>query len=202
MRRWKSLPLILGVSVTGSYASFLLLAASHFPHAYGPWRDNTISQLGNRNLNPHGYISYLIGCAIAGVLAMAFFLSLSQWKLDSSRRQRWLFRLVQTLGIVGGLALFMNAIFPENDHLEHHVWAGVLFDAFAAAAIVAIPALWHFGRAILGLIAFNLLAIIAVVLMYAFASIHWVEWLPAGMFLLFPVLLGFLTRQLPGEMTP
>jgi hypothetical protein len=32
--------------------------------------------------------------------------------------------------------------------------------------------------------------------MFVFSPVHWLEWLPAGMFLLFPLLLGVLTRTL------
>jgi hypothetical protein len=53
-----------------------VLAAVHYPGIYGPWNDNTLSQLGNVNLNPHGYILYLVGCGLAGAFAIGFFLSL------------------------------------------------------------------------------------------------------------------------------
>src|SRR5260370_1103233 len=56
--------------------------------------------------------------------------------------------------------------------------------ALAAGTLLAIPALWRAGRSNSGLIAFNLVAFAAVILMYVFAPVHWLEWLPAGMFLL------------------
>jgi hypothetical membrane protein len=188
--------------MAGSYLLFLVLAATRFPHAYGPWQDNTLSQLGNRNLNPDGFALYLVGCAVAGIFAIAFFLSLGPWNVSGTRQQPRLLLLVQALGVVGGFALFMNAIFPENDYPQHHFWAGVVFNAFAAAAIVAIPALWRAGRSNRSLIAFNVVAFAAVILMYVFAPVHWVEWLPAGMFLLFPLLLGVLSRTLHHEAMP
>lgn len=182
--------------MAGSYTVFLVLAATRFPHPYGPWQDNTLSQLGNRNLNPDGYGLYLVGCAVTGIFAIGFFLSLGPWKVSGTRRQHRLLLLVQALGVVGGFGLFMNAVFPENDFPQHHFWAGVVFNAFAAAAILAIPALWRTGRSNTSLIAFNVAAFAAVILMYVFAPVHWVEWVPAAMFLLFPLLLGVLTRTL------
>jgi hypothetical protein len=86
----------------------------------------------------------------------------------------------------------MNAIFPENEYAQHHFWAGLVFNAFAAAALLAIPAFWRAGRSNFGLMAFNVVAFAAVILMFVFSPVHWVEWLPAGMFLLFPVVLGVL----------
>jgi hypothetical membrane protein len=198
---WSSLPLILGIAVAGSYAFFAALAALRFPHVYGPWQDNTLSQLGNPTLNPDGFILYLVGCAVAGILAIAFFLSLGRWKVSGSRNQNRLLLLVQALGSVGGFALFMNAIFPENEYAQHHFWAGLVFNSFAAGTLLAIPALWRAGRSNSGLIAFNLVAFAVVILMYVFAPVHWLEWLPAGMFLLLPLLLGVLTRTLEHEPT-
>jgi hypothetical membrane protein len=198
---WRSLPLILGIAIGGSYAFFAALAALRFPHVYGPWQDNTLSQLGNPKLNPDGYILYLVGCAVAGIFAMAFFLSLGRWRVSGSPNQNRLLLLVQALGVVGGFALFMNAIFPENAYTPHHFWAGVVFNSFAAAALLAIPALWRTRSSNSGLIAFNVMAFAAVILMFVFAPVHWVEWLPAGLFLLFPPLLGVRTRTLEREST-
>jgi hypothetical membrane protein len=192
--------LILGIAMAGSYALFGALAAARFPRAYGPWKDNTLSQLGNIDLNPDGYILYLIGCAVAGVFAIAFFVSLGRWRA-SPPYQRRLVLLIQLLGVLGGFGLFMNAIFPENRYAQHHFWAGLVFNTFAAAALVAIPALWRAGRSNTGLIGFNVAAFAAVILMFVFAPVHWVEWLPAGMFLLFPLLLGVLTRTLEHDPT-
>jgi hypothetical membrane protein len=196
LRRWRSLPLILGIGLAGSYVLFGALAAMRFPHAYGPWHNNTLSQLGNSNLNPDGYILYLVGCAVAGIFAVAFFLSLGRWRVSSTANQKRLLLLMQALGVVGGFALFMVAVFPEDEYAQHHFWAGVLFNSFAAATLVAIPALWRAGRSNPVVIAFNVVAFATVILMFVFASVHWVEWLPGGMFLLFPILLGVRTTTL------
>jgi hypothetical protein len=59
--------------------------------------------------------------------------------------------------------------------------------------------MWRVGRSNSGLIAFNLVAFAAVILMFVFASVHWVEWLPGAMFLLFPIVLGVLSRTLEPE---
>ena len=175
---------------------FGALAAVRFPHAYGPWHNNTLSQLGNSNLNPNGYILYLVGCAVAGIFAFAFFLSLGRWNASGTPNQKRLLLLTQALGAVGGLALLMVAIFPENEYAQHHFWAGVLFNSFAATTLVAIPALWRVDRTNLVLIVFNVVAFATVILMFVFASVHWVEWLPGGIFLLFPIVLGVRTTTL------
>jgi hypothetical membrane protein len=190
MRRSASRPLVLATALAGSYVLFAALSAARYPGDYGPWNDNTLSQLGNVNLNPDGYILYLIGCALAGAFAIGFFVSVGSRATGGTQNQRRLVVLLQALGIVGGFALFMNAIFPENHYGQHHFWAGVVFNSFAAAAIIAIPALWRPGGHNAVLISFDVAAFVAVILMFVFASVHWVEWVPGAMFLLFPVVLA------------
>lgn len=196
MHRWRSLTLLLSIGIAGPYVLFGALAAMRFPHAYGPWHNNTLSQLGNPHLNPDGYVLYQVGCAVAGAFAVAFFLSLGKWKVSGTSNQKWLLLLTQVLGAAGGFALIMLAIFPESEYSQHHLWAGVLFNAFAAAALVAIPALWRTNRSNSGLIAFGVAAFATVILMFVFAPVHWVEWVPGGMFLLFPIVLGVRTTTL------
>jgi hypothetical protein len=190
LRPRPSLPLALSLGIAGSYLLFAALAAAHYPSVYGPWSDNTLSQLGNVHLNPNGYVLYLVGCALAGAFAIAFFVSLGRRRASGTSLQRWLVLLLQALGVVGGFALIMNAIFPENEYAQHHFWAGVVFNSFAVAALVAIPALWREGGLNFVLIAFDIAAFAAVILMFVFAKVHWVEWVPGGMFLLFPIVLA------------
>jgi hypothetical membrane protein len=199
LRRSRSLPLLLAIAVAGSYVLFAALAATRYPRIYGPWNDNTLSQLGNLNLNPDGYVLYLVGCALTGTFAIAFFTSLGRWRSSGTPTQNRLLLLLQSLGVVGGFALVMNAVFPENEYAQHHFWAGVIFNSFAAAALVAIPALWRAGTRNTALIAFDVAAFVAVILMFVFAPVHWVEWVPGAMFLLFPIVLGILTRMLEFE---
>jgi hypothetical membrane protein len=193
-RRIPSLPIVLALALAGSYVLFSALAAAHFPTSYSPLH-NTLSQLGNRYLNPQGFRLYLIGCALAGVFAMAFFLSLAPWKETGSRWQNRALLLVQVLGIVAGFALIMNAIFPENLLPAHHFFAGVVFNGIGAAMLVAPFAFRRRGRWDLGLTWLPILAVLAVLLMFVFASNHVMEWVPSSLFLLSSAMLGFKTRN-------
>lgn len=194
-----SLPLVTGGAIIGSYVLFAVLAALRFPRAYGPWEGNTLSQLGNVHLNPNGYMLYLVGCALAGLFTIAFFFTLTPWNRTGRPGWNRVFFAVRLLGVVGGIALFMNAVFPENDYALHHFWAGLVFNSFAAAALLAVPLLWKRGRANLGLVAFNVGAVIAVVLMFVFAPVHWMEWPPAAFLLLFPLVLVLLRRTMAAD---
>ncbi len=193
-QRW--FPLILSAAMAGSFALFAALAAIRFPEGYGPWHGNTLSELGNPNLNPDGYVLYLIGCAVAGLCATAFFINLGRWHVSGTRGQNRLLLLLQLVGMIGGLGLFLNAIFPESQYVPHHIVAGLAFNCFAAAALIAIPALWRAGLWNLALIGLDIVGFIGVILMFVFSSVHWVEWVPVGMFILFPFLLTVLSRVL------
>jgi hypothetical membrane protein len=186
--------MLLGLSMGASYAFFAALAALRFPHSYGPWHGNTLSQLGNSTLNPHGAGFYLTGCIIAGVLGMAFFVSVGPWKEGGTRQQSRMLWLVQALGIAGGFGLVMNAVFPETDYALHHFFAGAVFNALGAATLLAPIALWRRDRSSRPIAAFCLLAAVAVIVMFIFPGSHWVEWLPVTMFLIFPSLIAYLVH--------
>lgn len=186
-------PWLFGMLLAVAYGLCVVLAALRYPGAYGPLNNNTLSQLGNSHLNPHGAIYYLVGCALAGALAVAFFISLHPWRDTGSPLQNRLLFLVQALGVAGGVGLFMNAVYPENQLQLHHFWAGVVFNGFAAAMILA-PFALHRGKLHLGLTVVPLLGVVAVIVMFIFARTHWVEWLPVTLFLLSPSLLGFHTK--------
>lgn len=197
--QWR-LPFLLSGAAASAFVIFGAMAASRFPRGYGPWYNDTLSELGNPLLNPNGYGFYLVGCAVAGVFAMISFIMLGHWRASGTHTQNRFLLLVQVLGVLGGLGLFMNAVFPENQLTMHHFWAGLLFNCFAAAAPLSIPALWRTGPWNGGLIALGIMGFASVIVMFVFASVHWVEWIPISMFVLFPLLLSGLSRTLkPGS---
>ena len=105
------------------------------------------------------------------------------------------------LGVAGTFGLLMNGVFPENVYALHHFWSGVIFNSYAAAALLAIPALWSSGRSNHALIAFSGAAFTFVILMFVFAPVHWLEWPPAAMFLMFPVFLALFPRTSEDQAT-
>jgi hypothetical protein len=195
IRRIPILPVVLALALCGSYVSFAALAAIHFPTAYSPLH-NTLSQLGNRTLNPGGFQLYLIGCFLGGIFAIGFFLSLAPWRASGSRLQNRALVLVQLLGVVGGFGLVMNAVFPENQLTIHHFWAGVVFNSLGAAMLLAPFAFRRPGRIDLGMVGLPIVAAVAVVLMFVFARDHVMEWVPSSLFLLSSAVLGVKTRAM------
>ena len=186
---------MLGLAGAAAYIVFSALAAWQFPGHYSPWNNNTLSQLGNDILNPTGAIYYQIGCAVTGILIMAFFATLGSWRATGSRVQKWLLSLVQILGVVAGFGLFMTAIFPKSNLPPHHFWAGVVFNGFGAGMLLVPFALWRPGMRNLPVTFLTLSVFLAVIIMFVFSAYHSVEWVPVIMFLLSPGFLGLHTRS-------
>lgn len=190
---WPSLPLLFGLGLTLTYAVFAALASVHYP-TYSPFHNNTLSQLGNPNLNPRGAGYYLVGCALSGTFAMAFFLSINPWRLTGSRVQNRLLSVVQALGVAGGFGLVMNAVYPENHLHLHYIWSGVVFNCLGAAMLLSPFAFRRRDRSSLGLTTIAALSVAGLLAMFVFARVHWVEWLPVTMLLVSPIVMGFHTR--------
>lgn len=188
--------LILGLTMAGSFALFAVLAGVRFPGGYGPWDGNTISQLGNIRLDPLGANLYRAGCILSGGLAIGFFISLNTGPAAGPPIEKRIWLMVRVSGVVGGVGLLMNGIFPETQYAMHHFWAGVVFNSFAACAILTPFALWSRAASRTLLSAFCVISLLAVMAMFAFPSSHWLEWPAATMLLAYPsVIAVMLTRQ-------
>ena len=57
-------------------------------------------------------------------------------------------------------------------------------------------AFWRRDRSNVGLITISSLAVAALLAMFVFARVHWVEWVPVTVLLISPILLGFQTRAI------
>ncbi len=193
LKAWVSL--ILGLSTALTYVLFSSLAAAEYPGLYSPWHNNTLSQLGNVNLNPNGAIYYQIGCAVTGLLLMGFFCSLGPWRSSGTVRQNRILLVVQVLGVFAGFGLLMNAVFPESNLSPHHFWAGVVFNSAGVAMLLSPFAFWRPGLQNVPITMVTLCGCALVIVMFAFSKSHWVEWLPVTVFLLSPGLLGLHTRS-------
>jgi hypothetical membrane protein len=178
--------------MAGSFVLFAVLASFRFPGGYGPWDGNTISQLGNIRLDPLGANLYRAGCILSGVLAIGFFISLNSGRAAGAPTERRIWLLVRISGIAGGVGLLMNGIFPETQYAMHHFWAGVIFNSFAACAVLTPFALWSRVASRTLLAAFCVIALLAVMAMFAFPSRHWLEWPAATMLLAYPSFIAVL----------
>lgn len=191
---WIPPALVIGASL--SYVVGASLAYLRYPAPYTPIH-NTLSQLGNPAFNPDGAGFYRAGCVLSGILTIIFFLRLGPWRRAGSPLQNRLLTLVQSLGVLVGLALVSFAAFPDDESLPHLIVLGILANGFAALALLSLVALRRPEYPDLTVAA--VLAIAAVGLMFVIPGVHWAEWLPALLSQVYAWLLAFHTACLIGH---
>jgi hypothetical protein len=184
--------LLLGLAATLAYILGSLIAYRHFPGEFSPLHGNLLGQLGDRKLNPGGAGYYLTGCALSGILATAFFVSLGVWRRSGTRLQNRLLVLVQGLGVLGSFGLLMTAFYPQEYRAVHHVWSGLLFASFGVALLLS-PFTLRRGHWDLGLIGLAVVSYAADAASFGLADTHWIEWVTVALFVAYTWLLGFKT---------
>src|SRR5579872_3274780 len=167
---------LLGPSAVAWYLLFTALSWIAYPGAYGPWNNNWLSDLGNRQLNPSGAGLYAVGCVGTGILVAGFYLGLASWRRSGSRVQRGLLLFVQVAGLIGALSIVMSAVFSIDQFAAHQFWSRMISGSTAVALFVSPFALWRAGRPARLLAAVCAGGYLSVVARLIFASAHWLEW--------------------------
>lgn len=175
------------------YFSFALLALWRFPGIYSPLR-NWLSDLGSSRLNPDGAIFYNLGIIVTGLFLLPFFLGLSSWKMQGYRVQNAMLALTCVLGLLGGLAMIMSAIYPI-DHIEQHrAWSISLYILLGTAFVFSAAALRYdrrFPRWALGL---GIITGLVDILSGIFHNVYLLEWITVALFLGYIFIVGIKTR--------
>jgi len=193
MRNSRSVSFIASLLVFLGYLSFALLAFWRFPGTYSPL-SNWLSDLGSPRLNPQGAIFYNLGIIVTGFGLLPFFLGLTSWKMESSRIQNAMLALTCAMGLLGGLAMIMSAVFPI-DHIEQHrFWSISLYISLGSAFVFSAAALRYdqrFPRWGLGL---GIVTGLVDILSGVFHDIYFLEWITVALFLVYILILGIETR--------
>lgn len=189
-RRASRLTLLLALTLVSVYVVFAGLAYRHYPDTFSPFHNDTLSQLGNPTLNPHGAVLYNLGSSLCGVVAILLFLSLARWVPREAGLQVALMRLLQALGIAAGFGMIMLAVFPENLESVHRAWAGVVFLGFGSAIFLSPAALRRAGRPVRPLLYLALATVLVDAASQIFYEAHWIEWLTVGLFMSYMIMLG------------
>lgn len=190
------LTVVLGPAATIVYVAFAFLSYLEYPTAYGPFENNWLSDLGNRNLNPAGAGFYVIGCIATGVLVIGFFAGLAEWWQGSPKRQRWLLALLQVAGVMGGLAVIMSAVYTEDQFEAHQLWSRVISGSLAVALFISPFALHRTGIRLWPLIAVSALGYASIVARLLFVDAHWLEWPSLGLLLVYLCVVAVMTDAL------
>ena len=184
MRARFSLTTISGLLTIVIYLSFTLVAYAYYPTSFTP-KDNWLSDLGNRILNPQGAAFYRTAAVLTGLMLALFFIALGA----SFRRQggkRGVFMTVaEVFGLIAAMALIMTGVFPEDTGTPHSASSVVLYISFGTAV-------WFVGWAFLSVpgrsrrLSYFAFAVVAAT--WAFAVLphtYWLEWVAVFLQLVF-----------------
>lgn len=107
------------------------LIAQYFYANYSPFR-NFISDQGNFEKNPRGFIFFSIACSGCGILIIPYFLYLYRRYYPETLL---LLRIATALAITGCVGFIGVGIIPENFHNPHDIAADIAFGGFDLSAI-------------------------------------------------------------------
>jgi hypothetical membrane protein len=129
-----SISISTGILAIIIFSIFTFTAFALFPGHYTPIT-NWLSDLGNLNLNPSGFIFFNIGCILTGLILIPFFIGLSKWY--ASKRQKNMLIVAQIIGIFSAFALIMVGTFPEDTGIKHTISACSFFISLLLVLIIA-----------------------------------------------------------------
>lgn len=184
---------IAGPAAVGWYLLFTGLAWANYPGSYGPWNNNWLSDLGNRQLNPDGAGFYALGCVGTGILVGVFFVELDVWHRSSGKVQGWLLRFVQLAGLIGSFSIVMSALFPIDQFAPHQFWSRMISGSLAVALFVSPFALRRPAHRVWPVAVVAGTGYVSVVAQFVFSASHWLEWPSIGLLLLYVLVVARAT---------
>jgi hypothetical protein len=86
--------------------------------------NNTLSQLGNSNLNPTGAIFYTSAMILGGLSLLAFYTGVYTRHIKKKKEKKLTFALI--FGCINALSIVFSGVFSESIHYELHIIFSVL----------------------------------------------------------------------------
>lgn len=129
MKKWPSIA-IAGITAIGVYLILAIVSYILYPKSYSPIT-NWLSDLGNPLDNPSGAIFYRLGCVLAAIALIVFYIELRKLN-NGSRRMTILLLIAQITGIFSSVAFIITGIFPlGTDTSIHSFWSMMLYIGLA-----------------------------------------------------------------------
>ncbi len=194
-----------GFTAVVIYVICTAVAFFNYPLIYSPLA-NWLSDLGNPVVNHAGAFSYNLGCILAALGLIFFYLGLEIW-YDGSRRSRILLTITQFAGIISSLCLIVASFYPLGAQPLIHMISGKahiffvgFFLSFSATVLLKHPSTpkWiaYFGF---------LSALINFIYGAFLNSVFVAEWAAIGSFIIYVLLISsntlFQSRRVPGDGT-
>jgi hypothetical membrane protein len=189
-----------GFLVIFTFSVFTLTSLTLYRGLYSPF-NNWLSDLGNLDKNPVGYIYFNYGCVLTGFAIILSVIGISKWK-TTDRKQNNLILLSQYCGFLAALSLIMVGIFSEN-YSTHDLWAVIFFVLLLLFMIIINIAL---NTHIKYLKWIKHYAVVSIAVNFAFAytdiigpDIPILEWMAVFTGLIWIALIGYNTLKLKND---
>jgi hypothetical protein len=114
---------LLGFAAIALYVALTVAAVALYPGSTSP-ADRYLSELGNAELSPQGWLFYDLAMILAGLCALPFFVAVSRYYAKYGSK-----RLVRTglvAGIVNGVSVVMAGAFAEHINMGVHVGSALV----------------------------------------------------------------------------
>jgi hypothetical protein len=135
---------MLGLGAVVIYVAFTVAAVALYPGSTSP-ADTYLSELGNADLSPDGWVFCDLAMILAGLLEIPFFVLVSRCYSEYGGK-----RLVRTglvAGIVNGGSVVMAGVFAEHVSMGVHIaWSILIFLSFLPLLVVYGLIFWKASR--------------------------------------------------------
>ncbi len=183
-----------GLAVIFSYCLFTVISWILYPFEFTPMT-HYLSRLGNFDYSPFGAIFYNLGCILAGLALIPFFIGFRIW-YRGQMRVNFILSIGQGLGILSGIALIMIGVFSENQGALHMLASSVFFLLnFFVLLVLSIAFLLH-DRSLKLVPIYGILFDIAAIILELQIGGPIVEWYTVFGSLLFVILVIYDTYRL------
>jgi hypothetical protein len=120
MKKIDKMPIdsIAGFACIFIFCIFVFTSMIFFTDSWSPL-ENTISQLGNSDLNPNGAIFFTIGMMLAGLFILIFYIGF--YKRYATRFSDIKITMVLIIGLINAISIILTGIFSETVNYNLHV---------------------------------------------------------------------------------
>jgi hypothetical membrane protein len=116
---------IVGLGAVVIYLTLTMAAVALYPGSASP-AHIYLSELGNADLSPNGWLLFGLAMILGGLLEIPFFVALSKHFANTVRKG--LLRTGSVAGVVNGVSVVMAGVFAEHVNKGVHVaWSVLIF---------------------------------------------------------------------------
>jgi hypothetical protein len=117
-----------------------MAALALYPGSTSPL-DTYLSELGNADLSPNGWVYYDLAMILGGLLAVPFFMAVA--KHYSAYGQKGLVRTGLAAGLVNGVSVVLAGAVAEHVHMGVHMgWSLLIFVSYLPLLVAYSMLLW------------------------------------------------------------